>query len=797
MSPLPRGKGRVRRSGPQVGNLIRRGGTSDREQRHRLSALLAIGIACGLLSVAPIGAGDHQARGDPLAELRDYVQSIAARPDAIAADRTEMPRLAGRRSDDDPHAALHGFVHPIPFDPAGSAHGQLRLAEADNAFDALREFMRKLNRNAPPEKPGAPPPAAKASAPSPALNATPVGTKVCLGCHTSQAGVFSNTLMGRLLVQGKLQCEVCHGPGSAHVHAAGCSACHGEGGVTTRPGIPSLAGQEAQYLVGALKAYLAVQRKNPLMQAAVSGMSEAELDNIAHYYARQVSARAQTPAVGDAAAGKSATGLCANCHGEQGISVGPAFPNLAGQDARYLADAIKAYKDGSRSKTVACAMCHGGGGISTRPGIPSLAGVSAQYLVSALKAYTSGQRKNAVMKALLAGVSDSELNSIALYYAGQNPARAQTAAVGDPSAGKTAIAVCAGCHGEQGISTGPEYPSLAGQDARYIAEALRAYREGARSNETMKAMAATVDERAINDIASYFASLSPAKPAAAGNVQGQPAAHEPALVRNGFLASLDERTINNIAGYYAGLRPAQSQSQSSAKSAPARREPSQVREAVPADRRSLGGIISFRPDDLARAAEENNAICLGCHQRGDRAYWDGSVHETRGVACTECHTIMKTVSAEHQLKTAFEPDTCFKCHKDRRAQMFRSSHMPIREGKVVCSDCHNPHGSATEALLKEASINDTCYKCHADKRGPFLFEHEPVRENCLGCHNPHGSINQFSLNISLPRLCYECHTIGPHQQTGPSSVYSMSRACLNCHTQIHGSNSPAGGALQR
>ncbi len=216
--------------------------------------------------------------------------------------------------------------------------------------------------------------------------------------------------------------------------------------------------------------------------------------------------------------------------------------------------------------------------------------------------------------------------------------------------------------------------------------------------------------------------------------------------------------------------------------------------------RGVGGIISFRANDTSRTAEENNAICLGCHERGARAYWQGSVHEERGLACTNCHTIMKAVSAQYQLKTAFQPDTCFQCHKDRRAQMFRSSHMPMREGKVVCTDCHSPHGSTTESLLKKDSINDVCYICHAEKRGPFLFEHAPVRENCLNCHDPHGSINEFSLKISRPRLCFECHTIGPHGSLGTSGAGSdltMGRACTNCHTMIHGTNSPAGGALQR
>ena len=213
--------------------------------------------------------------------------------------------------------------------------------------------------------------------------------------------------------------------------------------------------------------------------------------------------------------------------------------------------------------------------------------------------------------------------------------------------------------------------------------------------------------------------------------------------------------------------------------------------------RGVGGIISFRTDDLSRTAEENNGICLACHKRGQRTYWDGSVHQTRDLACSNCHTIMKNVSLKHQLKTVFEADTCFQCHKDRRAQMWRASHMPMREGKITCSDCHNPHGSATEAMLKEDSINDNCYKCHAEKRGPFLFEHSPVRENCLNCHEAHGSINEYSLKLSRPRICFECHGFGHGATTGINSPYTMGRSCQNCHTQIHGTNSPAGGALQR
>jgi len=213
--------------------------------------------------------------------------------------------------------------------------------------------------------------------------------------------------------------------------------------------------------------------------------------------------------------------------------------------------------------------------------------------------------------------------------------------------------------------------------------------------------------------------------------------------------------------------------------------------------RGVGGIMSFRPDDLSHSVSEYNAVCLACHEKGDRTYWSGSVHEVRNVACTNCHTIMRSVSQKFQLKTVYEPETCFQCHKDKRAQMARSSHMPLREGKITCSDCHNPHGTANESLLKTATINDTCYKCHAEKRGPFLFEHEPVRANCLNCHEAHGSINEFMLKISRPRLCAECHGFGHTLTGGPNSYQIMGRACNNCHTQVHGTNSPSGALLQR
>jgi DmsE family decaheme c-type cytochrome len=216
--------------------------------------------------------------------------------------------------------------------------------------------------------------------------------------------------------------------------------------------------------------------------------------------------------------------------------------------------------------------------------------------------------------------------------------------------------------------------------------------------------------------------------------------------------------------------------------------------------RGVGGMISFRADDPNHTPEEINAICLSCHEKGRRILWRGSTHETRNLACTNCHTIMTNVTPKFQLAKLTEIDTCFQCHKNKRAEIWRTSHMPVREGKMTCSTCHNPHGTYGEALLNEATVNDNCYKCHAEKRGPFLWEHPPVRENCLNCHDPHGSINDFLLKISRPRLCQQCHanlTGHPGNPRNPTSAYAFNRECQNCHSQHHGSNSPSGSRFHR
>jgi len=197
--------------------------------------------------------------------------------------------------------------------------------------------------------------------------------------------------------------------------------------------------------------------------------------------------------------------------------------------------------------------------------------------------------------------------------------------------------------------------------------------------------------------------------------------------------------------------------------------------------------------------EERAAVCLTCHERGLQLMWVGSTHDSRGLACEDCHSVHKAQGEKAQLKTASETDLCFTCHKQKKSQFYRASHHPIREGKMECTSCHNPHGTQTEKLISADSVNEKCYECHAEKRGPFLWDHIPAREDCTNCHEPHGTNHLRMLTVKEPFLCQRCHSETRH----PGTLYDQSalssnsnrliiRSCTNCHQMVHGSNHPSG-----
>lgn len=225
-----------------------------------------------------------------------------------------------------------------------------------------------------------------------------------------------------------------------------------------------------------------------------------------------------------------------------------------------------------------------------------------------------------------------------------------------------------------------------------------------------------------------------------------------------------------------------------------------------------GALVSFDRKSPTPVAARN-ATCMQCHEKTARMWWQGSTHESRNVACTDCHRVMHETTERSNLAKESVIETCGQCHPQQKNAALRSSHMPLGEKKIECTSCHNPHGSPNPKLLLASSVNETCYSCHAEKRGPFLWEHPPVMENCANCHDPHGSSHEKMLKVSRPRLCQQCHAGATYHPTAPrnaagirttstgavvSDVYAlMNRQCSNCHFNIHGSNHPSGSAFTR
>lgn len=212
-----------------------------------------------------------------------------------------------------------------------------------------------------------------------------------------------------------------------------------------------------------------------------------------------------------------------------------------------------------------------------------------------------------------------------------------------------------------------------------------------------------------------------------------------------------------------------------------------------------GGIFGF---ERKADAKMKSSRCLSCHEASNTlASWDMGKHRSAGISCDQCHTIHTGVGKSYSSK---EPDLCYTCHKYIRTQQNKQSHHPVNEGKIKCSSCHEVHGGFGQRMVKADSVNDLCYKCHAEKRGPYAFEHPPVQENCLNCHEVHGSNHTKLLVRKVPFLCQSCHTRTGHPSRPATNYHSFlgpgssqknrffSRACLNCHGNIHGSSrSPA------
>lgn len=159
--------------------------------------------------------------------------------------------------------------------------------------------------------------------------------------------------------------------------AAVCAACHGAHGVAIAPNFPNLAGQAATYLYAQLKEFHDGQRNDPVMTGQAAALSDADMRDLAVYFASLAPKPAGTADAGSRGAqlyfsGDPAQGIppCQGCHGPAGLGPQPhpgsapqppwaTFPHLRGQSGLYVTKELGDFKSGARGGSSNAKVMHG------------------------------------------------------------------------------------------------------------------------------------------------------------------------------------------------------------------------------------------------------------------------------------------------------------------------------------------------------------------------------------------------------------------------------------------------------
>ncbi|HVU23851.1 MAG TPA: cytochrome c3 family protein [Opitutus sp.] len=216
------------------------------------------------------------------------------------------------------------------------------------------------------------------------------------------------------------------------------------------------------------------------------------------------------------------------------------------------------------------------------------------------------------------------------------------------------------------------------------------------------------------------------------------------------------------------------------------------------------------PPEIAGAKFVGSKACAECHDNITSRFHDATHaklmapgENAKGIGCESCHGpgslhVKAGGGAGTIINPGKSPETCFQCHANLRGQFALPNAHPVLAGHMSCSDCHDPHeGNARpEGGAKLARLNESCLKCHAQQSGPYVFEHEALREGCVTCHSPHGSVNAKMLRVRNQNLCLQCHF---QQQTAAGQLLIGGRdhapfvtrgTCWSagCHEAVHGSH---------
>jgi cytochrome c553 len=190
-----------------------------------------------------------------------------------------------------------------------------------------------------------------------------------------------------------------------------------------------------------------------------------------------------------------------------------AGPALAGDN--IIGDA-----EAGAKKAATCAACHGADGNSINPQWPNIAGQHERYLTNTLIAFKNGARKDVLMGAQAMALSDQDIADLAAYYAGQTAtlrtANPQLAKAGERlyrgGDKEGSISACIACHGPAGRGNAPAgYPSVKGQHATYTAKQLSDYKSGNRVSDgdlqIMRNIVARLNQEQIDAVAAYIQGL--------------------------------------------------------------------------------------------------------------------------------------------------------------------------------------------------------------------------------------------------------------------------------------------------
>lgn len=219
--------------------------------------------------------------------------------------------------------------------------------------------------------------------------------------------------------------------------------------------------------------------------------------------------------------------------------------------------------------------------------------------------------------------------------------------------------------------------------------------------------------------------------------------------------------------------------------------------------------VAIRPPQIAGASFMGSTMCTACHWEQAEDF-DTSTHarlghagHAEGLACEACHgpasNHLMAGGGIGNIVRGDDPETCFSCHLDKRAEFSLPHSHPVIAGVVGCIDCHDPHGGDAVLMTTRGVTNydQVCLECHDAQAGPFTFAHDAMREGCTLCHQPHGSVNAKMLVARNGNLCLQCHFLEPEATNlrmgsfnHAGGRFAAQGTCwtAGCHEAVHGSH---------